>query len=111
MVQQHGKHVLEPQKSKRAAKIQIFGPFKAVFRAQNEQQGQQGNIAENGVIWVKKSTSDILIREVISEVRQAEKRVFSPFLFSLQRGYFDRILKHFPALKWLFQNKAIRLVL
>ena len=79
MVGQHEKHVLEPQKSDRAAKIPIFRPFKAVFEPQNEQQGQQGNIAENGVIWVKKSTSDILIREVILEVRDAEKRVFSPF--------------------------------
>ena len=47
--------------------------------AQNEQQGLPCNMAENGVIWVKKSTSDILIREVILEVRHAGKRVFSPF--------------------------------
>ena len=79
VVGQHGKHVLEPQKSDNAAKIMIFMRFKAVFRAQNERQGLQGNMAENGVIWVKKSTSDILIREVILEVRYAEKRVFSPF--------------------------------
>ena len=79
VVEQHEKHVLEPQKSDNAAKIPIFGQFKAVFRAQNEQQGPAGNMAENGVIWVKKSTSDILIREVILEVRDAEKRVFSPF--------------------------------
>ena len=79
MVGQHEKHVLERQQSDRAAKITIFRPFKAVFRAQNEQQGLPGNMAENGVIWVKKSTSDILIREVILEVRDAEKRVFSPF--------------------------------
>ena len=46
VVKQHGKHVLEPQKSDRAAKIPIFGPFKAVFRAQNEQQGLPGNMAE-----------------------------------------------------------------
>ena len=79
VVEQHEKHVLEPQKSDRAAKILIFEPFKAVFRARNEQQGLQGNMAVNGVIWVKKSTSDNLIREVILEVRDAEKRVFSPF--------------------------------
>ena len=79
MVKQHGKHVLEPQKSDRAAKITIFKHFKAVFRAQNEQQGEPGNMAKNGVNWVKKSTSDILIREAILEVRDAEKRVFSPF--------------------------------
>ena len=79
MVEQHEKHALEPQKSDRAAKIPIFGHFKAVFRVLNEQQGLPGNMAENGVIWVKKSTSDILIREVILEVRDAEKRVFSPF--------------------------------
>ena len=79
VVEQHEKHVLEPQKRGNAAKIPIFGPFKAVFRAQNEQQGLPGNMAENGVIWVKKSTSNILIREVILEVRDAEKRVFSPF--------------------------------
>ena len=70
---------LEPQKSDRAAKIPIVKHFKAVFRAQNEQQGLPCNMAENGVIWVEKSTSDILIREVILEVRHAEKRVFSPF--------------------------------
>ena len=75
VVGQHEKHVLEPQKSDRAAKIPIFKPFKA----QNEQQGLPDNMAENGVPWVKKSTSDILIREVILEVRHAEKRVFSPF--------------------------------
>ena len=79
VVGQHEKHVLEPQKSGRAVKIPIFRPFKAVFRAQNEQQGLSCNMAENGVIWVKKSTSDIFIREVILEVRDAEKRVFSPF--------------------------------
>ena len=79
MVEQHKKHVLEPQKSGNAAKIPIFGQFKAVFEPQNEQQGLPGNMAENGVIWVKKSTSDILIREVILEVRHTEKRVFSPF--------------------------------
>ena len=50
-----------------------------LFRAQNEQQGLPGNMAENGVIWVKKSTCDILTREAILEVRDAEKRVFSPF--------------------------------
>ena len=66
-------------KERQCCKKPIFEPFKAVFRAQNEQQGLQGNMAENGVIWVKNSTSDILIREVISEVRHAEKRVFSPF--------------------------------
>ena len=79
MVEQHEKHVFEPETSDRAAKIPIFRPFKAVFEPQNEQQGLPGNMAENGVIWVKKSTSDILIREVILEVRHAEKRVFSPF--------------------------------
>ena len=79
MVEQHEKHVLEPQKSGNAAKIPIFRPFKAVFRVLNEQQGLQGNMAENGVIWVKKLTSNILIRKVILEVRDAEKRVFSPF--------------------------------
>ena len=79
MVGQHEKHVLEPQKSDRARKIPIFGQFKAVFRAQNEQQGLPGKMAENGVNWVKKSTSDILFREAILEVRDAEKRVFSPF--------------------------------
>ena len=79
MAEQHEKHVFEPEASDRAAKIPIFGPFKAVSRAQNEQQGQQGNMAENGAMWVKKSTSNILIREVILEVRDAEKRVFSPF--------------------------------
>ena len=79
MVEQHEKHALEPQKSDRAAKIPIFGHLKGAFRAQNEQQGPQGNMAENGVIWVKKSTSDILFRKVILEVGDAEKRVFSPF--------------------------------
>ena len=79
VVEQHGKHVLEPQKSDRAAKITIFMRLKAVFRVQNGQQGLPCNMTENGVIWVKKSTSDILIREVILEVRDAEKRVFSPF--------------------------------
>ena len=67
---------------KRATGLQkqrFFLRFKAVFRAQIEQQGLPGNMAENGVIWVKKSTSDILIREVILEVRHTEKRVFSPF--------------------------------
>ena len=53
VVEQHEKHVLEPQKSDRAAKIPIFRHFKAVFRAKNEQQGQPCNMAENGVIWVK----------------------------------------------------------
>ena len=76
VVEQHEKHVLELQKSDRAAKITNFRPFKAVFEPQNEQQGQPGNMAENGVIWVKKSTSNILIWEVILEVRDAEKRVF-----------------------------------
>ena len=50
--------------------------FKAVFRAQNEQQGLPGNMGENGVIWVKKLTSDNLIREVILEVRHAKKTRF-----------------------------------
>ena len=66
-------------KERQGCKIPSFGPFMAVFEPQNEQQGPQGNMAENGVIWVKKSTSDILIRKVILEVRHAEKRVFSPF--------------------------------
>ena len=79
VVEQHEKHVLEPQKSDRAAKIPIFRPFKAVFRAQNEQQGLPAKMAENGVIWMKKLTSDILIREAILNVQHAEKRVFSPF--------------------------------
>ena len=79
VVEQHGKHVLEPQKSDKAAKITKFRHLKAVFEPQNEQQGLPGNMAENGVIWVKKSTSDILTREVILEVRDAAKRVFSPF--------------------------------
>ena len=79
MVEQHEKHVFEPQKSDRAAKIPIFKRFKAVFRVQNGQQGLPCNMTENGVIWVKKSTSDILIREVILEVGHAEKRVFNPF--------------------------------
>ena len=67
------------KRADRDAKIPILMRFKAVFRAQNEQQGLPCNMAENGVIWVKKLTSDILIREVILEVRHAEKRVFSPF--------------------------------
>ena len=84
VVEQHEKHVLEPQKSDRTAKLTNFRPFKAVFEPQNEQQGQQGNMAKNGVIWVKKTTSDILIREVILEVRHAEKRVFSHFKLAMR---------------------------
>ena len=48
VVEQHVKHVLKPQKSDRAAKIPIFGQFKAGFRAQNEQQGLPCNMAEMG---------------------------------------------------------------
>ena len=66
-------------KERQCCKNTDFGAFYGRFRAQNEQQGPQGNMAENGVIWVKKLTSDILIRKVILEVRDAEKRVFSPF--------------------------------
>ena len=79
VVGRHEKHVLKPLKSDRAAKRPIFTHFKADFRAQNGQQGLPGNMAENWVIWVKKSTSNILIREVILEVGDAEKRVFSLF--------------------------------
>ena len=46
-------------------------------------------MAENGVIWVKKPTFDILIRDAILEVQDAEKRVFTHF--KLEEGYFDRI--------------------
>ena len=48
MVEQHEKHVFEPQTSDRAAKIPVFGPFKAVFRAQNEQQGLPGKRGQLG---------------------------------------------------------------
>ena len=48
MAEQHEKHVFEPEARDRAAKIPIFGQFKAVFRAQNEQQGLPGKMAEMG---------------------------------------------------------------
>ena len=53
-----------------------FGQIKAVSKPHFE---QQSNMAENGVIWVKKTTFDILIRDVILEVGDAEKRGFNPF--------------------------------
>ena len=78
VVGQHEKHILEPQKSDRAAKIPIFRPFKADFRPRMSSRAQ-GNMVENGVIRVKKLASDILIRKVILEVRDAEKCVLSLF--------------------------------
>ena len=41
-------------------------------------------MAENGVIWVKKSTSDILIREVFLEVRDAENAFLAHFKLAIR---------------------------
>ena len=79
----------------------ILGPFTAHFKA----FWGSPSVAENGVIWVEKSTFLVLTQKVFRQVREAKKTWFYVIL-SCFWALFDGIYGHFPLkpAAWALEN-------
>ena len=81
-----------PENTILAEKRPVFDLRKGLFTA----PGPASAVGvENGAIWVKKSTSRILVQKWVLKVGEAEKRVFMPFW-----AVFEVILSVFSGFLW-----------
>ena len=75
-VEEHEKPTLEPRKHHFSGEKADFWPPEGLFSA----PGPASAVGvENGAIWVKKSTSRLLVQKWVLKVGEAVKRVFTPF--------------------------------